>query len=544
MKKCPFCGAELNDDNLFCSECGKSIPQGSVCPHCGASLNEGDVFCQSCGKRVDEILSTEMSETMQKKCHYCGTLINEGDVFCESCGKKVDDKNADIPVQQLQTFPDNGSLAIRWDGKWALVDTKIKMSINHCDIGEFSFKQGFETTIPITSNNIIVATKVGLMSATVKLELDPSENYTYELVYHRMSGWFGFILYDNDGNEIRRDKLHWGMWILSFLIPLAGFVYAIFGWKKRPASSYTSIYAALLGFIVTFTVSYSMENMRSELRSVLDNYKNHNNTTLVQDTDSIKDDLVINETEGISDADIQLIKNWYKYVLGEYPTENVMKKYLSPNVMQKIWEVDYEDTYSYWRFRTAAQDSKPDNDISEVEEITSEGGGWYTVTYKDMGWDGKTKLKVIDGKIVDFEKDVSWKSWDNEKVEDSKDNSASMDNANDAESQLHNFGYNSKHHHHLKGTFEDATGIYPIELDFNSSGREVSDVIYKNVKVGGIIRMTCTYFDFNNITVKGKDGKNDFTISLECINMNSFKGTAIDGSKEFVVKMEANCQHE
>ena len=27
MKKCPFCGAELKDDSLFCTECGKSISQ-------------------------------------------------------------------------------------------------------------------------------------------------------------------------------------------------------------------------------------------------------------------------------------------------------------------------------------------------------------------------------------------------------------------------------------------------------------------------------------------------------------------------------------
>lgn len=27
MKKCPFCGADLKDDSLFCTECGKSISQ-------------------------------------------------------------------------------------------------------------------------------------------------------------------------------------------------------------------------------------------------------------------------------------------------------------------------------------------------------------------------------------------------------------------------------------------------------------------------------------------------------------------------------------
>ena len=114
----------------------------------------------------------------------------------------------------------------------------------------------------------------------------------------------------------------------------------------------------------------------------------------------------------------------------------------------------------------------------------------------------------------------------------------------DTNSKMHNFGLHSKHHHHLIGTFEDSSGIYPVELDFNSSGRNVSDVIYKNVNMGGKIRMTCTYFDLSSITVKGKDGNNDFSISLNCTSRNSFRGTAIDGKKECVVVMEAYCQHE
>ena len=53
MKKCPFCGAELNDDCLFCTECGKELPKGNACPHCGAQTNDGDAFCQNCGKKID-----------------------------------------------------------------------------------------------------------------------------------------------------------------------------------------------------------------------------------------------------------------------------------------------------------------------------------------------------------------------------------------------------------------------------------------------------------------------------------------------------------
>ena len=147
-------------------------------------------------------------------------------------------------------------------------------------------------------------------------------------------------------------------------------------------------------------------------------------------------------------------------------------------------------------------------------------------------------LEQVRKELVDSPKFDSQKS--NEAVKEEQIETIS----DDANSKMHNFGLHSKYHHHLTGTFEDSSGIYPIELDFNSSGRDVSDVIYKNVKLGGKIRMTCTYFDYSSITVKGKDGKNDFSISLDCTSKNSFRGTAIDGEKEFVVVMEANCQHE
>jgi hypothetical protein len=129
------------------------------------------------------------------------------------------------------------------------------MSVNGSDIGEYSFKEGFETTVPITFAITTIATKLSLYSTTEELELNPSENYTYELAYHRMSGWFGFILYDNQGNELRRDKLHGGLWLLSFIIPIFGLIYGIVRWKKRPAASYTAIYAAILGVIISIIVA-------------------------------------------------------------------------------------------------------------------------------------------------------------------------------------------------------------------------------------------------------------------------------------------------
>ena len=65
MKKCFYCGAQMNDDSLFCTKCGKPIPQGSVCPHCGALINTGDAFCQNCGASMS-VSPVPVSQQMEQ----------------------------------------------------------------------------------------------------------------------------------------------------------------------------------------------------------------------------------------------------------------------------------------------------------------------------------------------------------------------------------------------------------------------------------------------------------------------------------------------
>ena len=54
MKKCVYCGAPLDDDALFCANCGKKIEaQGKRCQQCGAEVEADSLFCARCGFRLD-----------------------------------------------------------------------------------------------------------------------------------------------------------------------------------------------------------------------------------------------------------------------------------------------------------------------------------------------------------------------------------------------------------------------------------------------------------------------------------------------------------
>ena len=104
MKNCPNCGTQIADDSQFCTECGKSIPQGNVCSHCGAQVNDGDAFCPNCGSKVDEVdgqQSTSAAAPEQKHCPHCGAKVSIDSLFCESCGRNMVDGSS-VPNTMFQ----------------------------------------------------------------------------------------------------------------------------------------------------------------------------------------------------------------------------------------------------------------------------------------------------------------------------------------------------------------------------------------------------------------------------------------------------------
>jgi len=88
----------------------------------------------------------------------------------------------------------------------------------------------------------------------------------------------------------------------------------------------------------------------------------------------------------------------------DYFTSNALKK------LQDDYEFDCEDgpCYAFYALRTDEQDSKPGvEDVSQICSIESVGDGYYIVSYLDMGWSGMTRVKIVDGKIDDYERCVA-----------------------------------------------------------------------------------------------------------------------------------------
>ncbi len=113
--------------------------------------------------------------------------------------------------------------------------------------------------------------------------------------------------------------------------------------------------------------------------------------------------------ENTDDASALINTVYEKFVFAIDMDESVTPEtYFTANALKKL-QADYEfdcdegPCYAYNALRTDMQDSNPDSDeSSRIESIEPDGEGWYIVTYSDMGWPGKTKIKVTDNKIDDY----------------------------------------------------------------------------------------------------------------------------------------------
>lgn len=131
---------------------------------------------------------------------------------------------------------------------------------------------------------------------------------------------------------------------------------------------------------------------------------------------TVQENTIHNEAYADNAKDIDLIKSVYDIFVFAIDADGDdirhPEKFFTVHALKKLQEYykfDCDDgtCYAYYALRTDAQDSKPGSDEeSTVIDIEPVGDGWYIVSYLDMGWTGKTRIKVTDGKIDDYERQI------------------------------------------------------------------------------------------------------------------------------------------
>lgn len=124
-------------------------------------------------------------------CINCGTQITEGINYCPKCGKYL-----------VPSYNNFGNLTIKWDGQWMLIDYKVHIWVDNCKIGRYSFKKGFEVTVPITSSQMKIGLKCTISSYQPILRMNPHKDHTLYIIFSRFAG-FDYILCDKDGKRIQ-----------------------------------------------------------------------------------------------------------------------------------------------------------------------------------------------------------------------------------------------------------------------------------------------------------------------------------------------------
>ena len=87
---CETCGEQVDEDDLYCNNCGakmpvKVLPGMELCPHCNKAVRAGIRFCTNCGKPMQEEEKPKV-----KECPSCGFTTEDLDmVFCEKCNRRL-----------------------------------------------------------------------------------------------------------------------------------------------------------------------------------------------------------------------------------------------------------------------------------------------------------------------------------------------------------------------------------------------------------------------------------------------------------------------
>ena len=81
-KKCSNCGSLLEEDAAFCTSCGTPVPKENT-------VVEPNVEEEKVEEIPEDKVCQTKEEVQKKICIKCGAEIEEGDAFCLNCGEPV-----------------------------------------------------------------------------------------------------------------------------------------------------------------------------------------------------------------------------------------------------------------------------------------------------------------------------------------------------------------------------------------------------------------------------------------------------------------------
>lgn len=141
MKECPKCKTMMEDDALFCGECGTKFeveevadqveetaaPQEKKCIHCGETIEEDSAFCPYCGKpqtveNVDESLQDKQAEEPEPEKESVPEKKVEAEKEEPKSDEKPEPKNSvtqEIPEEQISYEVEEEKKSKKW--LWVLL---------------------------------------------------------------------------------------------------------------------------------------------------------------------------------------------------------------------------------------------------------------------------------------------------------------------------------------------------------------------------------------------------------------------------------------
>lgn len=110
------------------------------CRYCKAELEEGELFCSNCGQKVDIVQEVTISEEAGVFCPKCGKKFTNGEIFCDNCGTNLTDDH--ISGSEDITIDRGKKNRNRHGNKWHVGVIVVVFIVGILGIGIFKIAPG------------------------------------------------------------------------------------------------------------------------------------------------------------------------------------------------------------------------------------------------------------------------------------------------------------------------------------------------------------------------------------------------------------------